>query len=83
LASPAKQLTKENYELLKKRTIHTRTHAEAVLPFEGLTLIYGNTVAYLFPDTNLVTTIKHQGIADSNRAIFDALFRLGKPHSWN
>gem|GEM_PF-7044180 len=32
---------------------------------------------------NLVTTVKHQGIADSHRAVFDALFRLGKPHSWN
>jgi len=80
---PKERLTKENLELLKKRKLDARTHPESILPFQGLSLLYGNTVAYLFPKTNLVMTIRHQGIADSFTAVFDALFMLGKKYNYN
>lgn len=77
-----KLITKENLALLRQRKINARTLPESILPFQGLTLIYGNTVAHLFPDTNLVVTTKHQGIAESSNATFNALFILGKPYSF-
>lgn len=68
----------ENLELLNKRKLDVRTHVESVLPFQGLSIMYGNTVAYLFPETNLVVTITHKNVAESYKATFDALFLLGK-----
>jgi sugar-specific transcriptional regulator TrmB len=79
---PSQMITSENYNLLKKREIDVRTHPESILPFQGLSLMYGDTVAYLFPQTNLVVTIKHKGIADSFKATFDTLFRFGKEYSF-
>lgn len=75
---PNKMITKENLDLLRKRTLHARMLPESRLPFQGLSLMYGNTVAHLFPETSLVITIKHQGIADSFKATFDALFVNGR-----
>ncbi|MDP2630050.1 MAG: helix-turn-helix domain-containing protein [Candidatus Uhrbacteria bacterium] len=74
---PSKMVTSENYELLKKRRLHVRTYPESALAFQGLSLMYGDTIAHLFPQTNLVVTIKHQGIADSFKAMFDTLFNAG------
>ena len=68
----------ENLELLKKRKLDIRTHVESALRFQGLSIMYGNTVAYLFPETNLVVTITHKNVAESFKATFDALFLLGK-----
>jgi len=79
---PSKMVTSENYKLLKKRRLHVRTYPESVLSFQGLSLMYGDTVAYLFPQTNLVVTIKHQEIADSFKAMFDTLFNSGKSYSF-
>ncbi|MFH1089263.1 MAG: helix-turn-helix domain-containing protein [Candidatus Uhrbacteria bacterium] len=79
---PSKMITSENYNLLKKRRLDVRTHPEAVLPFQGLSLMYGDTVAYLFPQTNLVVTIKHQEIADSFKVMFGALFSSGEIYSF-
>lgn len=79
---PYTSATQENLELLQKRSIHMRTYPESILAFQGLSLMYGNTVAYLFPDTNIVLTIKHQGIADSYKATFDALFAGGKDYQY-
>lgn len=76
---PNELIPKNNLELLKKRDLYVRTYPEKALAFQGLSLLYGNTVAHLFPDTNLVITIQHQGIADSFKATFDALFAQGKP----
>jgi sugar-specific transcriptional regulator TrmB len=79
---PNELIPKDNLALLKKRILHVRTYPEKQLAFQGLSLLYGNTVAHLFPETNLVITIQHQGIADSFRATFDALFALGKTYSF-
>lgn len=79
---PNKFITKDNLALLRQRKLEARTHPESTLPFQGLTLMYGNTVAHLFPETNLVITMKHQGIADSFKATFEALFKLGKPYTF-
>lgn len=75
-------ITKDNLALLQQRRLEVRTHAANILPFQGLSLMYGNTVAHLFPETNLVITIKHQGIADSFKATFDALFSFGKHYEY-
>lgn len=75
---PQKMVSDENFKLLKQRRLNVRTYAEAAMPFQGLSLMYGDTVAYLFPQTNLVVTIKHQGIADSFKATFNTLFQLGR-----
>ncbi len=76
---PSELIPKENFELLKKRILHVRTHPEKALAFQGLSIMYGNTVAHLFPETNLVITIQHDGIASSFKATFDALFAQGTP----
>jgi len=74
---PNHLITKKNLSLLKNRALDVRTHPEQILPFQGLTLIYGDTIAYLFPKTNLVITINHEGIASSLKTLFDGLFQLG------
>ncbi len=79
---PNQMITEENLHLLKKRQLDIRTYPESTMPFQGLSLMYGDTVAYLFPQTNLVVTIKHQGIADSFKATFDTLFLFGKEYSF-
>ena len=80
---PSKMITNENYDLLKKRRLDVRTYPESALSFQGLSLMYGDTVAYLFPQTNLVVTIKHQAIADSFKAMFVTLFNAGKPYTFD
>ena len=80
---PYASATQKNIDLLKKRTLHIRIYSESALPFQGLSLMYGNTVAYLFPETSLVITIKHQGIADSYQATFEALFAGGKEYRYS
>lgn len=80
---PYTSATQENLTLLKQRKLSMRTYPESILPFQGLSIMYGNTVAYLFPETNLVITIKHQGIADSYKATFEALFAGGKEYQYN
>ncbi len=71
-------MNEENRELLKQRILDIRVYDEMILPFHGLSLIYGDTLAQLFPETNLVVTIKHQGTADSFKAMFEGLFANGK-----
>lgn len=80
---PNALITEENLKLLRKRSIDVRTHTESVLPFQGLSLMYADTVAYLFPKTKLVVMIKHQGIADSFRATFNVLSHFGKPYQYS
>lgn len=75
---PHELMTKENLLLFKRRKIDMRIYSELTLPFQGLTLIYGGTVAHIIPGKDIVITIKHQGIADSFLATFHALFSLGE-----
>lgn len=78
-ASPKKQLSKEAFELLHKRIWHVRSLPEAVVPFRDLVIMYGDTVAFMFPTSKLVMTVQHAGIAAAFAAIFDGLFNLGQP----
>lgn len=79
---PQELMTSENIALFGKRQIDARMHSEGILPFQGLTLMYGNTVAHVIPGKDIVITIKHQDIADSFKATFDALFAFGKEFSF-
>lgn len=79
---PSTSMSQENSDLLHQRTLSIKTYPESILPFQGLSLLYNDTVAYLFPETNLVITIKHPGIADAYRQTFDALFAGGKEYEY-
>ncbi len=46
---------------------------------KNLAWIYGDTVAFLFPDTSLVVSITHKAVAETFQAIFDALFAVATP----
>lgn len=77
---PGVRMTRENYALFRQRKIDARTLPESILPFQGLTLMYGNKLAHLIPGKDIVITITHQSIADSFTAMFDALFVQGKSY---
>lgn len=75
----AKQrMDSENLEQHKKRLWQIKTLPANILPFEQLIFLYRNRVAFLFPKTNLVTIIDHEGIARSFQALFSGLFALSK-----
>lgn len=78
-ATPKKQLNKESLELLRRRIWHLRTLPEAIVPFRDLIMIYGDTIAFIFPTTKLVMTVQHEGITNAFVAIFDGLFNLAQP----
>jgi sugar-specific transcriptional regulator TrmB len=78
LNTPSTHLNKENQELLTKRIWQLKVLTENVFPMQKLAFIYGDKVAFLFPEESLVTTIQHKGIAHIFIAMFDALFALGK-----
>ena len=79
LNAPSTHLNKENQELLAKRIWQLRILPENVFPMQKLAFIYGDKVAFLFPEESLVKTIQHKGIAHIFTSMFDALFALGKP----
>ena len=81
LALPSAKLSEANQQLLKKRRWEVRILPEASLPMQKLLFIYANTIAFLFPETSLVVTIKHKGIAQVMAAMFDGLFAAGKPRT--
>lgn len=78
LEIPSRTFSKENLEILRKRIWHLRVLPESILPIKHLSLIYGNKVAFLFPETSLVITIKHKGITEFLSATFDGLFNFSK-----
>lgn len=79
LCIPRKELTQENFNLIKSRVWLLRTLPEYILPFQQLLFIYGEKIAFLFPHTSLVVTITHRDIAKSLAAVFDGLFSFAKP----
>jgi sugar-specific transcriptional regulator TrmB len=79
---PQAAMAAETLALFQKRRIDARVHSESVLPFQGLTLVYGDTVSHLIPGKDLVITFRHQAITESYRATFDALFSFGTPYSF-
>lgn len=79
---PQAAMSSETLTLFQRRKITARTHPESVLPFQGLTLLYGDTVAYVIPGKDIVITLRQRDIADSFRATFEALFSGGKAYSF-
>lgn len=78
LSVPSLELSPENLRLTRQRIWHLKSLPRQTLPLENLALIYGNRVSFLFPDTALVLTIRHQGLADIMAGMFDALFVYAK-----
>lgn len=74
-----KQLNVPALKQMQQRVWHLKTLPEEILAMQQLSFIYGHTVAFLFPDTQLVVKIKHPDIARVYRASFDALFQFAKP----
>lgn len=72
-----KLMTKESLAIFQQRKIDARVYQESVFPFQGLVLMYGNKLAHVIPGKDIVITIAQQGIADSFKAMFDALFTQG------
>jgi DNA-binding transcriptional ArsR family regulator len=77
-AVPRQMLSPENYERMKMRAWDLAVMPESVLRLQQLIFIYQNKVSFLFPETALVMTITHQGIADVLGASFDALHSFGE-----
>lgn len=78
MATPQQLLSPENYEYLSKRKWNLSLIPESVLKMQKLMFIYQNKVTFVFPETALVMTITHQGIADLLGATFDALHSFGE-----
>jgi len=74
MAIPARKLSPENMALFQKRIWDRRFISETVVPFKDMFLIYGNTIAFVFPQLKLVMTIQHESITQALTAIFDGLF---------
>ncbi|MBI4599738.1 hypothetical protein HY732_02345 [Candidatus Uhrbacteria bacterium] len=82
ISVPKKMLSKRNFEVLTARDWSMRTLPKEILPFQQLLFIYGDKIAFLFPDTNLVVTITHRNIAESLAALFDGLHAFARPAEW-
>jgi len=76
---PTKKLTRKNQTAMAVRVWHLRLIPESILPFQQLLFVYGDKIAFMFPRTSLVVTIKHKAIADALATMFDGLYQLGKP----
>lgn len=70
-----------NQDLIKKRIWDVRVVPERVLPFQDILCIYGDTVSFVFPDTQLTVSVKHQRISQALQIMFDGLFNQGKPRT--
>ncbi len=75
---PRSLLSSENFERMQSRKWNLALMPESILKMQQLMFIYQNKVAFLFPETALVMTITHQGIADILGATFDALHSFGE-----
>lgn len=79
LQQPQTFFAGEDLRLLRERQWHIRTLAEATFPFDDLIFFYGETVAFLFPESALVTIIRHRRIKQAIQLLFDALFLNAHP----
>ncbi|MDD5672344.1 MAG: helix-turn-helix domain-containing protein [Candidatus Omnitrophica bacterium] len=73
------ELSPSNLDILKKRIWQLKTISESQLPFGQLMFVYGEKIAFMFPESSLVMTIKHKGIADAMAAMFEGLNSFAKP----
>ena len=69
-------MSQKNYELMQKRRWDLKTLPKKVLDMQQLMFLYNNKVAFLFPETAMVMTIRHKGIYNTLVATFDALHKL-------
>ncbi|MEI7512011.1 MAG: helix-turn-helix domain-containing protein [Candidatus Uhrbacteria bacterium] len=79
---PNTNFNSENQALLKQRIFELRMLPEKQLPFQQLLLVYGDNMAYLFPETNLVIKIKHKGMVEATTAMFESLYQIAEPQTW-
>ena len=77
MTAPQQHLARK-LRYLNKRIWDLVVMPESVLNLQKLMFIYQNKVAFVFPETALVMTITHQGIADVLGATFDALHSLAR-----
>lgn len=75
---PRQLLSTDNFTRMQQRKWNLAILPESVLDVQQLMFIYQNKVAFLFPETALVMTITHQGVADVLGAAFDALHSFGE-----
>ena len=75
---PRQMLSNENFSRMQKRIWNLAILPESTLNVQQLLFIYENKVAFVFPETSLVMTITHQGIADLLASTFDALHSFGE-----
>lgn len=79
LAVPGQALSPANVKLISQRIWQLKSLPVVSLPFSQLMFIYGEKVAFLFPESSLVMAIKHKGIAEVMTALFEGLFGFAKP----
>ncbi|OGL93834.1 hypothetical protein A2239_04020 [Candidatus Uhrbacteria bacterium RIFOXYA2_FULL_40_9] len=75
---PAKMMTPKNLERMQTRRWDLKTLPKSILDIQQLMFLYNNKVAFLFPETSLVMTIRHKGIYQILVATFDALHNLAE-----
>jgi len=78
-ALPQAKLAKRNIDLVRKRSWTVRSISDELLPMQKMIVFYGNKMAILFPDTQLVVIIQHESITKQFSMMFDALFEQGRP----
>ncbi len=76
---PQMTFDKETHQKLTKRIWHMRFIDETVFPFEDLIMIYGNTIAFMFPQSRLTVKIVHRDIARLMTLLFDTVYLTGVP----
>jgi len=81
LSVPAALISPENLEGMRCRPSDIVTLPESILALQQVMFVYGDTAAFLFPETRLVMTIRHGGIARTLGSVFDALHQFGKKTS--
>jgi len=79
LAMPNKALSPANVRLIHQRIWQLKSLPVSALPFSQLMFIYGEKVAFMFPDQSLVMTVKHKDMAEVMVAMFEGLFSFAKP----
>jgi len=77
LAIPSAIMSSENLNGMRRRPSDIVTLPQSILAIQQVMFVYGNTVAFLFPETRLVMTVTHHGIAQTLGSFFDALHHFG------
>lgn len=76
--APAKHLNQKNRELMQTRRWNLRTLPKEVLNMQQLMFLFNGKIAFLFPETSMVMTIRHKEIYQTLVSVFDALHALAQ-----